>query len=322
MNSPRHSIYSKIFRVFFAVGGTFVILILAWRYLSIEVLLDSFQDFHFVPLLVAFLMYFVVAAVRASRFVLVDANIFFSDAFCMAAVHNALLRVMPFRSGELAYGIMLKRMGKGEFGQGVATVLMLRLLDFTVIMAMAASSVSSYFSSSNDNWFALIIVLSFFAMGTFFFASTPLARVVNRHVSAHVSKGNTSFWIKTLQAIESVLELSLRQRIFLIASTAILWFSVLMWFYFLMIGIGMSIDYQSALSSGMLGIVGSILPLSIIGSFGPMEGGFAVGFCAIGYDPYFATTQSVIISTFTFIHNWALAIPGWFWVLAHSIKKK
>ena len=313
---------TKTVRIIVAVAGTLALLVLGGRYLSLDVLKDSVHNLRILPILGAIGVYTTVTAVRAGRFVLAGADITFGDAFSVAAVHAALLRVMPFRSGELAYAIMLKKMGKGELGQGIATVAMLRLLDLAVVMVMAASSVSAYFAGNPRTVQLVILLISFAAMGIFFFASTSMANFLDRVVRPAKEREKVPFWAKAVGAVSATLRLTLKRRILLIASTAFLWFLMLTWFYLLMRGVGVTIDYQSGLSAGMLGIVGSILPLSVVGSFGPMEGGFALGFVALGFTAEVAATRAVLLSSFSLINNWLIAIPGWIWYLTKSVKNK
>jgi uncharacterized protein (TIRG00374 family) len=318
VHSSFHPTFSKTLRLFFAIGGTAGIFFLAWKYLSWQVFMDSFGKLHPAPLAISAALYIAITAVRAVRFLLVGADITFGDAFAMASVHNALLRVMPFRSGEIAYAVMLKRMGKGGLGEGVATVFLLRLLDLAVVIVVGAASVGSYFVSMKNLWTVALIGLFVSALFFVFFAADSIIRFADGIVSPRLGDKKRALWSRAIQAVKDTLKLSFRRRVLLLSSTLLLWLMILAWFYFLMRGTGMSIGLFDGLSAGMLGVVGSMLPLSIIGSFGPLEGGLAIGFCAVGYGAALAANQSIVISTLTFVQNWTIAIPGWFWVLARS----
>lgn len=322
MKTSKRPIFSKIVRIVSAVGGTAGILFLAWKYLSFELLFDSLRNLNVGLLLGALLLYAVISCLRGFRFVLISEGLSFGDAFSMATVHNALLRVMPFRSGELAYGIMLKQMGKGGFGRGMASLLVLRLLDLAFITVIAAVSVGSYFASSRFLWSSLLIGFFVLAMSFLFFASAPLARSADKLVNARAHGEKMPLWARALKALAAVLRLSLRRRILLSLSTLLLWGVMLSWFYLLMLGAGMSIGIADGFSAGVLGVIGSLLPLSVVGNFGPQESGFALGFCSVGYTPEVAAAHSVVVSALSFVQNWILAVPGWFWVLSKSRKNK
>ncbi len=318
MNNLKSFSYTKSIKYLFAVGGTVGILFLAWKFLSLEILLDSLSRLSAVPIIASFVAYLIVNTLRGFRFILLGANINAIDAFSMSAVHTALLRVMPLRSGELAYGVMLKRMGKGGFGHGVATILVLRLIDFSMIIIMSAITVSTYLEWSEKAQKLIITILSIGLVGFLFFASKPIVRLANRFISGQKQTEKKPLLVRAVSSVTTVLNMSLKRRILLLLSTAVLWSMVLVWFYFLMLGTGMKIGGADAFTAGMLGVVGSMLPLSLIGSFGPLEGGFALGFCAVGFDAPVAASHSVIISTITFVQGWILALPAWFWVVARS----
>jgi uncharacterized protein (TIRG00374 family) len=221
---------------------------------------------------------------------------------------------MPLRSGELAYGIMLKRMGRGGFGQGVAAVLVLRLLDFGMVAGLTAVLAGTYISSSSRIGTTLLAIFFGLAFVFLFLVAEPVGRALERIITSK-SAASGKLWLRGVRAIADVLKLSLKKRTLLVVATALLWMLVLAWFYLLMRGAGMDIGLTDGLSAGILGVIGSMLPLSLVGSFGPLEGGFALGFSAVGHPPEVAATVSVVISTFSFLSNWIVALPGWFWVL-------
>jgi uncharacterized membrane protein YbhN (UPF0104 family) len=313
------SSFSKMLKIFFAVAGTLGILLLAWRYLSADVLMNSLNTLHPLPLVASLAIYILINVLRGYRFILLGADLSWMDSFSMASVYTALLRVMPFRSGELSLGLMLKRTGKGGFGQGVIAVLMLRVIDVVLVMILSAVSLSTYLKLKQSVRIAVIAVLTSLLIGFLFFVSTPVARAANRFVSTRNAK---ALWIRAIKAGIAMLELSLRSRILLLASSSLIWGLIVVWFYLLMIGTGIGINTADGFTVSMLGIVGSMLPLTLIGSFGPMEGGFALGLAAVGFTPEVAASLSVIISTFTFAQNWIVAIPAWLWVLTFASKKR
>ena len=312
------AVTKKIVRILFATVGTTALFFAAWKYISIDLLNESLHNLQWRPFCLSFLAYTAVIAVRAIRFILLGANLSFLEAFSVAAIHNAMLRIMPFRSGELAYGFILKRLGKGEFGQGVAAMLMLRLLDFGMISGLTAILAGTYLSSSIG--IGQILLVLFFGLSAvfLFFATAPVSRILTQQFLSKRETRNPSLWIWGVRAIRDVLNLSLKTRIMLSVTTAAVWGLVLIWFYYLMLGLGLSLSVSKSFSAGILGVLGSILPLSLVGSFGPFEGGIALGFVAIGLPAHAAATVSVLLSMFTFIHNWILALPGWGWVMIQT----
>ncbi len=200
-------------------------------------------------------------------------------------------------------------------------VLILRLIDFALVMILAAVSLSTYLKWSAGIRSAMIVGLSAALVIFVFFVSTPIAKALDRFIASRGETSRSALWVRALGALAAILKLSFQKRLLLLLSSLFLWGLILIWFYLLMSGMGTIISVSDGFSVSMLGIVGSMLPLSLIGSFGPMEGGFAVGFAAVGFSPDIAASFSVILSTFTFIQSWILAIPAGVWVMGAVSKK-
>lgn len=320
MNHSNRTSVSKIIRILFAVGGTIGILLLAWKYVSWEIFRESLQKIQLAPLAVGLLLYTCVTFLRGLRYKIGGADIRCMDAFSIAAVHAALLRVMPFRSGELAYGILLKRTGRGGFGEGMAAILVFRLLDFLVMLIMTAFIVSTYFSMMDHSHFAFFVGAGAVAMTAAFFCANPIVHRLESFLLTRTRIGKKSRWIHITETVAAALKMSFRRRLLLLLSTVAIWVVMIGWMHFLMRGIGITIGVFDTVSSAIFGLVGSILPLSIVGNFGPLEGGLALGLCQAGFTPQTAATQSIIISTLTLIMSWILAVPGGIWVLAMGRK--
>ena len=320
MDNPPRRPGTKILKLIFAIGGTAVILFLAFKYLSADILLSSLQNLRPIPLLASLGAYVGITAMRAARFTILGRQLGYSNAFAIASVHAALLRVMPLRSGELAYGIMLRRMGRGGFGEGMAAIAVLRLLDLAVLLVIAAVGISVRFSMLEKYHTTLIVGIAAALAVSLFFALTPIVRAVEPRFGTPPENGKLPMRFRLLAAVKSATQISLRRRAALLICTGVTWLLMPLWFYTLMLSGGMSIGVLDGFASTVFGLIGSILPLSLIGSFGPMEGGFAFGLTAVGFSPEAAASHAVIISTLALVDNWLVAIPGWFWVLSRSRK--
>ena len=322
MDNPSRRPGTRILKLVFAFGGTAVILLLAFKYLSADILLSSLQNLRPIPLSAALGAYVGITAMRAARFTILGRQLGYSNAFAVASVHAALLRVMPLRSGELAYGIMIRRMGRGGFGEGMAAIAVLRLLDLAVLLVIAAVGVGVRFSALEQYHTTVIVGVAAAAAVSLFFALTPIVRALKPRFGTPPEAGKPPIRFRLLAAMQSATQISLKRRAALLMCTFAIWLLMPLWFYLLMLSSGMTIGVLDGFASTVFGLIGSILPLSLIGSFGPMEGGFAFGLTAVGFSPEAAASHAVIISTLALVDNWLVAIPGWFWILSRSRKKQ
>ena len=81
----------------------------------------------------AVIPYTLVYLARALRFWILTDGARYGEWLAITALHGFFLRIMPFRTGELAYAMLVRRSGLAELGQAVVWLLLLRLLDAGVV---------------------------------------------------------------------------------------------------------------------------------------------------------------------------------------------
>ncbi|MCP4606459.1 MAG: flippase-like domain-containing protein [Proteobacteria bacterium] len=328
----REPSYSKVdpsFRTFFKGRGfhiaasavfTIGIAALVWHNLSWGTLKEVFGRLDFEIALLSFAAYLMVTAMRALRFVIAGARLSFGSIFYITAVYAALLRVMPLKSGELAYGILLKKHGGGNFTEGLAAVLMLRILDLATILPFGAAIVITWLSGSNTGWRAFVVIAAGLMLGVLFFNLGPISRLAAAKITPLPERGLLRVVGRIVHTLAEAYSLPLSKRFALLGMTVIIWASVLVWFHLTLLAIGVVTTLDQGFVVGILGVAGSILPVSLIGSFGPMEGGFAIGLAAIGQNHSAVAAGSIVASTLTFITNWLVAIPVWILLMKSPTK--
>ncbi|MCP4678116.1 MAG: flippase-like domain-containing protein [Deltaproteobacteria bacterium] len=291
----------------FTIGIGFLI----YRYVSVEMLVSAFGRIDLKLAALGLVTYAAVTVVRALRFVIAGARLPFGAMFRIAAVHAALLRVMPLRSGELAYAILLKRHGGGGFTEGIAAILMLRILDLVAVLPLAAAILIAWLSGTDSGSGGLAVVAAGLALGVIFFSLGPITRAIARKIGTLPEQGWLRKAGKLVHTLAEAYDLPLSRRFALLAVTFLLWALVLIWFHFTLLAIGAVSVLEEGFVVGIMGVTGSILPVSLIGTFGPMEGGFAIGLATIGQNHADASAVSIVVSTLTFVANWLVAIPAW-----------
>lgn len=261
-------------------------------------------------LLAALGVFIGITAVRAARFALLKNNLPFLLMFRISAVHTALLRVMPFRSGEITIGILYKISGRGSFGEGIFAVVFVRILDAIIIAVMTCAGASTFFKAQglSATWLFGFMLLALLLLVFFLLGSSMT--FLQRFSPEKNTLFKTRFFQKVLALVRHVSQLPLRTKLLLLLLTIILWPLLVIWFYLIMLGIGVVLPFADMLMIGSLGIIGSIIPLSVLGSFGPLEGSFAIAFHHIGLAPETAIAYGIAISIWTFIASWLVAIPS------------
>ncbi len=265
------------------------------------------------PLLAALLVYAVATGLRAVRFRLSGARAEPRDLFGIAAAHAALLRVMPLRSGELAYGLLLRRAGGGGFGEGIAALALLRVLDLAALLPLAAALIAFGPLGVGDGGAVAILSVAAAACAALFFAIGPISRILAERFApgGEAARGRAG---RALALVARAYEIPLRRKLELVVSTFAIWGLVALWFHLLLGAVGHSLDPVAGISVAVLGMLGSALPLSLIGSFGPMESGFALGLIALGSSGGAAAAAALGVSALSLLINWTLGLPALGWL--------
>lgn len=299
----------RIFQLLAAVLFTALMGVLITRNVSWSLVSDIFGYLDFFSALMGLLAYAGVTAIRAKRFLLAGARVPFETAFQIAAVHAALMRVTPLRSGELAYAVLMKKKGGGSFTQGMAELVVLRVLDIAALGPLGALAAGILVTGSGmaAAAFALMGVLLF----AFYFFARPVFSKLEARITAGGEGGLRGKIAGLLRQLVAMYDLPLRQRISLVVWTGFMWAMVVVWFCFVLLSIGAVPGAVQGIGAGILGIMGSVLPLSLFGSFGPLEGALAVGLGAMGQSPELALSGALVTSVLMFLDNWLVAIPAW-----------
>ncbi len=309
--SIREILSGRIGRIVAAVLFTAMMVVFVVRNVSVDALSACAAALTPLPTALMFLVYLGVAAARAGRFRVVGAEVSFRGAFEIALVHAALLRIMPLRSGELAYGILLKRRGAASLAKSLTDLVLLRVLDMAVVLPMAALVTALLLRSSlSTPLLVLAAVLGGVFLGVFLFGGR-LARTLKSKVPTAAENRFQRIAQRLLDVLDVSFSLPRIKRVQLLGLTLLMWLGLILWFYFALTAVGAVSRFVEGAAAGTTGIVGSMLPLSLIGSFGPMEGGLGGGLIAIGHTHADALAEALIVSLLTFVCNLAWASLAW-----------
>ena len=156
--------------LFFCVGVAllgFVLLQIDWAQFSI-----LWQQFPLEWAFLTLVAYTLLNIFRAMRYrVLLGEPVApVRELFFMGVYHNFLVRLLPFKLGEVTYVILLKRRLHYPYGQGVSCLVGSRLFELLLIITvLVAVTVGSGNLIGADN--KVLLVVSFFCLlagGAFF----------------------------------------------------------------------------------------------------------------------------------------------------------
>lgn len=280
-------------------------------------------------LALGFVLFLALYALRATRFVLLAPRTPFAAMFCITALHNMLLRLMPLRTGDLAFAFLVQRARTAGLGESLLGLVLLRLLDATVVVVVFAVTLALNPAIYRGNaTIGLSVALALTLAGVAVVIALPqLLRLGLRLLTALAQRSGLTEharWQQRLARLRGAIEahVGLPRRV--IVQQALL--TVVHWLlnYLIMLvilrGFGVRISASQAILGGTASTVSGFLPVAGIGSFGPLEAGWALGFALVGLPPALAVATGFAFSAVTFVYTAMMAIPGWL-LLAWTLRR-
>lgn len=279
--------HQKVYRVVTILSALAITIVLVFFLLSqiriydFIIILSKINLFY---LFLAFIPYVCAYFLRALRFyILLNREISVKDLFSIVCLHTFMNNILPARTGELTYIYLLKLRNR-RISEGIATLAFARFFDFISISLLFI--ISSFFVGLLKEFMMLICVtfLIITCISCFTFMSKKyLPRKIEEIIDnfMHVRKSGK---LKQLMVV-----------------SILVWISLYSAVYFIVISINLNLTFFEVLFASTFAIITTILPIQGIGGFGTTEGGWCIGFIAIGL------TKDVAISTGFVFHIIILA---------------
>lgn len=253
-------------------------------------------------------IYFVLQAVRALRFRSLAPTA--STRLLLGAhlVHALLLRVMPFRTGELGFAWLMRRHGGGTMSQSLVGVLLVRVLDLTTILGLFAVALL-VFGGAPAPWLLGAAGLGALApLGV-----RPLFRLAGHVVARAATLGDRLAGPAAAleRAFVEAAALPARTLAGLHAITLVQWVVNFGLLWVMLAAMGVEATLAQAVLGGTGSVFGALVPVAGVGSFGPLEAGWSLGFAAVGLEAETAIASAFGFSVISFGYALATAATGW-----------
>lgn len=294
---------------------------LLWRLVSALVtigllffLLRNLEEFDFaallgrisfLSLLAALFSYLALNIFRAVRFrILLDkGNAPLRLLIPITLYHNCLVRVLPFKLGELSYIVLLRSRLRYSMEEGLSSLLGARILELLIIVVVFASGIllsGEAFAAQSDQ-LMLIIGLVFVASVVGLYFAGSLIRLSLRLLDPLISGGR---WMTamTRKMLEIAVEFDRirHPRLFLSALfiSCFTYISSFMTNYILLRALGLEAALPVVIAIISVGMFGSAFPFSVSG-FGVVELSWLFGLTQFaGYTDTDATAIGFLLHGF------------------------
>lgn len=300
---------------------TFLLLGIILSQIRIEDLISTIKNIDITYLILGFFLYILSYLLRGLRFhLLLNKKISINDLFHVVCVHNMVNSILPARSGELSYIYMLKKYHNKSTGEGVATLLVARVLDFITISLLFF--ISSLFVHDFPETFSSIIwlVVSFMVLlaiflivllyaGEFFLRFTDavfIALKLDKNGLVNFFLGKSKEIVDSFQNIKNsgkMMELCI--------ISFIIWFTLYFMNYTLIKSLDINIGFFEVLLASTFVVFMSVLPVQGLGGFGTYEVGWTIGFVGIGLSKELAINSGIVVHIIGVFYYVLLGLYGY-----------
>ncbi|MCE2488808.1 MAG: flippase-like domain-containing protein [Anaerolineae bacterium] len=269
-------------------------------------------------LLLALLVYLLLNFFRTLRFqVLLDAGApALTALWPVVLVHNLMVRLMPFKTGEFAWLLLLRRHFDQSVGAGLGSLLGARLFELLIVLLIGGAALVQGSDRFDENRGALTLVLA----GVFLLC---LAGLVSagwwlRQLRLRLpQRGNFSRRLAAaLPALEDSLARLRQPRTFLftLLLSCLTWSSSVCFNLVLLAALGI---HGLPLLVGVISITMLVeaLPVASISGLGVIEGGWTFGLVSLaGLEPGAAVATGFFLHACQLLAATLCGLVGWLWL--------
>lgn len=290
----------------------FILTLLLFIYFLWQIDLQNFKqaiyDMNYLLVFFSIVVYFLLLYFRALRFkgLIFSKKVPTWGLLKIVSCHNLAARLLPVKTGELAYPLLLKKEHGVDYGEGVSTLAIVRFFDviFLSIILVGALLLNLSYLQSNGSYLIVsvgIIVVLLFLYVLVLNNKKALSFLVNVCQRHDQKKGIPGFVIKMFNGLFSAFVEIKKQKKFFETTiyTAITWVLAIA-LYFLIIH-SLSIESltfsQSLLAIAIFNAV-IALPVSVVAEVGTFEAGYVFTTMFFGLSKEAAISSAVIFHLF------------------------
>ncbi len=239
---------------------------------------------------------------RALRFSTIFPSISVPEMMAVMSVHTFFNNVLPFRSGEASFPIILKKLFGIETHASSTALLFVRFLDLLSLSAIFTVSVFAVaFQNKKLIWFSLLIII--FLLAAFWLTVKLLNKL----------KFKFSIITAVLTFAGTFISFEKVARLLLYSLTT--WLVKFASFYFILKGGGLNLSYSQTVFASTFGELTTILPIHSFAGFGTYEAGIVGGLKLLGLNAPYALTVAFYFHLILLLMSGVLAALGWVYLM-------
>lgn len=265
---------------------------------------------------------------RAIRFHLLEPRVPFRKMLVITFVHNFALRIMPLRSGELVYPYLVKRAGAPSMANGIVGVAIVRIIDLIALVFALAISLTLYSGDKLDADPVTSWLIAGFAgaLGLGLLTNIDkllrIAGALTSHILRITGLEKHRMGVKVSSKLDELFstQRSLGWRALGLQVILAVWVWALQFLmiHTMMISFGTPTPVTSTVIGSVVASLSALLPVAGIGTFGPVEAGWALAFSALGLSIDDAVASGLGFSALTFFYSLIVTLACLPWLRAQK----
>ena len=269
-------------------------------------------------LLTALLIYLLLNLFRTLRFhlLLPENTPPLSALWPIVLVHNLLVRVLPFKTGEISWLLLLRRHFGQNAGVGLGSLLGARLFELLIVLLVGGTAILAGRAGNSAESAALLILpgLVFLLSLGLLYNAAPLLRLASDRLLRRLRPGaSLSSWVAALESSFARLRLP---RVFLLtlALSCLTWGSSVCFNLVLLGALGL---HGVPLLVGIISITMLVeaLPVPSLSGLGMIEGGWTFGLVSlVGLEPGAAAAIGFFLHACQVLAAALCGLVGWLWL--------
>ena len=260
-----------------------------------------FSELSLPLLLLSLVLYIFTYYFRAKRFTVFFPQIKTVDLAAVIAVHTFFNNLLPFRSGEASFPLILKKIFGVETVISSTTLVVARLFDLLSLVILF--TVATFGVSVNNRKFLGISLL----LAVLIVLALVLGFKLLKLLKKRFGFASALFFFFTEFK-------SFRNLILVFLYSLLNWLTKFAAFYFIMRSGGLNLNFFESTFVATFGELTTILPVHSIGGFGTYEAGLVGGFALLGFKGSYALTVAFYFHLLLFTMSGFLAFLGWIYL--------
>lgn len=247
---------------------------------------NTFLHLQWNWMLAALAVFFTSYLLRTLRFraLIHDQTPSFYHLMGVTLLHGMFNYLLPARTGEFSYPILLKRISHIKMPDSTATLLAARFFDFAIIVLALPILLVVFWNSLPIHISRAIIVFC----AIFVLLGLSFVLLINRHNPQNNKQEKADklpnrwlqqlvrLWHELIQGLQTIV--NRKQHLRFILFTLGIWICVYTYFYFIVMSMGFETTYLQMVAVSMLMIPLTLLPINGLANIGAHEAAWTTAF--------------------------------------------